>query len=309
MSGIDIYNALGSVYSHQYTTGGLRQAIIDDIRDYAPAGGGSGTVNIYDTLIGNDSRDFRDVQAAQQYANMARRAQLNYSITLGTSLEWLGNIAWHSDVSTILNTAKSAAGNSYSLVLYSAAAAATYSAISQFYSGGRNRWSEAYPYSRILYDTTGGKLENDLFGQVYNTIIHLISLYVYNEDNAGATWGRNGILPYIRDRYSIPSPGYTVAGVDSWEPYSRINTAIYTILDRLGALESRIANIPTADEMIAAINEEAAATQISLSLTQQVTDSDGTVTNSGIVNDATSKAINANYVITDNGESGTYTVT
>lgn len=245
MTGIDIYDALGPVYSHQSISGGFRKAIIDDIMEYAPAGGGtgSGTVNIYDTLIGNDSRDFRDVQAAQQYANMARRAQLNYSITLGTGPYWLGNIAWHSEVSTILDTVKSAAGNSYSLALYSAVATATYSAISQVYSGGRVRWNEYYPYSLIPYNSTRGRLENDLYGQVYNTIMQLISLYVYNESDARLnTWLRNGVLSYIRDRYDIPNPGYTSM---SWEPYSRINTAIYAILERLSALESRIANTST----------------------------------------------------------------
>lgn len=39
-----------------------------------------------------------------------------------------------------------------------------------------------------------------------------------------------------------------------------------------------------------------------------MTDSDGTVTNSGSV-DETTKEVNANYAITDNGESGTYAVT
>lgn len=312
MTGIDIYNALGPVYSQQSTSAGLRKSIIDDITTYAPAGGGTGagSANIYDTLIGSDARDFRDVQAAQQYANMARRAQLNYSITLGTSPNWLGNIAWHSDVSTILDTVKSAAGNNYSLALYSAAATATYSAISQVYSGGRNRWSNVYPYSPIS-GSTEGRLENDLYGQVYNTILDLISVHVFGIQDASVNiWlsNGNGVLPYIRDRYVIPRPGYTIVGIDSWDSYSYINTAIYSILNRLGALESRIANIPTTDEMIAAINAEAAAAQISLTLTQKVTDSDGTVTNSGSV-DETTKEVNANYAITDNGESGTYAVT
>lgn len=271
MSDLDIYYALGRVYSLQSPTASFRKAVIDDITTYAPAGGGTGagSVNIYDTLIGSDSRDFRDVQAAQQYANMARRAQLNYSITLGTSPNWLGNIAWQSDVSTILDTVKSAAGSDYSIALYSAAAAATYSAISQMYSGGRNRWSNVYPYTVIPYDATGGLLENDLYGQVYNTILELISILVYRIPNAsGNIYLDDGILGYLKDNYSqsdfganiateittqirngsysadLPSPGYTIEGVDSWYAYyARIDTAIYKILERLGALESRIQQI------------------------------------------------------------------
>lgn len=271
------YSAISNAYEEDTITAGLlKQAIYDDVLNWVGAGDGgggtggtgSGSDNIYETLVDDDSsRTYREVQAAQQYANMARLTHLNYSITLGTSPYWLGNISCRAEVSTILDTVKSAAGDDYSIALYSAAATATYSAISQMYSGGRQRWANVYPYKAISYGNTGGLLENDLYGQVYNTILELISTLVYQISDVYSNNYFNssgGILGYLRDNYSesgfgtsiatlidnkiksdshsadLPPPGYTISGAEVWDSYSHIDTAIYSILQRLGTLESRV---------------------------------------------------------------------
>lgn len=46
MTGLEIYNALGPVYSHQSISAGFRKAVIDDIATYAPVGGGGGSSEV-----------------------------------------------------------------------------------------------------------------------------------------------------------------------------------------------------------------------------------------------------------------------